>query len=64
MGSINSLGQVVQEILLINYLKNNFENSEIRDFVLTFWNFIRENLPKKITSFWNLKYKYLENHLW
>ena len=40
MGSINSSGQAVQEILLNNYLKSNFENSEIRDFVPTFWNFI------------------------
>ena len=30
MGSINSLGQAVQGILLNNYLKSNFENSEIR----------------------------------
>ena len=29
MGSINSFGQAVQEILLNNYLKSNFENSEI-----------------------------------
>ena len=41
MGSINSFGQVVQEILLNNYFKSNFENSEIRDFVPTFWNFTR-----------------------
>ena len=41
MGSTNSFGQVIQEILLNNYLKSNFENSEIRDFVPTFWNFIR-----------------------
>ena len=41
MGSINSFGQVVQEILLNNYLKGNFEKSDIRDSVLTFWNFIR-----------------------
>ena len=41
MGSINCFGQVVQEILLNNYLKSNFENSEIRDFVPTFLNFIR-----------------------
>ena len=34
MGSINSLAQTVQEILLNNYLAiNNFENSEIRNFV-------------------------------
>ena len=26
MGSINSFGQTVQEILLNNYLKSNFEN--------------------------------------
>ena len=42
MGSINSFSQAVQEILLNNYLKSNFENSEIGDFVPTFWNFIRE----------------------
>ena len=36
MGSINSFGQVIQEILLNNYVKNNFENSKIRDFVPTF----------------------------
>ena len=42
MGSINSFGQAAQEILLNNYLKSNFENSEIIDFVQTFWNFIRE----------------------
>ena len=41
MGSINSFGEAVQEILLSNYLKSNFEISEIRDFVPTFWNFIR-----------------------
>ena len=41
MGSINSCGQAVQEILLNNYLKINFENSEIRDFVPTFWDFIK-----------------------
>ena len=41
MGSINSFSQAIQEILLNNYLKSNFENSEIRDFVPTFWNFVR-----------------------
>ena len=41
MGCINSYGQAVQEIFLNNYLKSNFENLEIRDFVPTFWNFIR-----------------------
>ena len=41
MGSINSFGQAVQETLLNNYLKSNFEYSEIRYFVPTFWNFIR-----------------------
>ena len=40
MGSMNYFGQVVQEILQNNYLKTNFENSKIRDFVPTFWNFI------------------------
>ena len=37
MGSMNHFGQVVQEILQNNYLKTNFENSEITDFVPTFW---------------------------
>ena len=41
MGSINSFNEAVQEILLNNYLKSNFENSEITDFVPIFWNFIR-----------------------
>ena len=41
MGSINFFGPVVQKILLNNYLKSNFEVSEIKDFVSTFWNFIR-----------------------
>ena len=42
MSSINSSGQAVQETLLNNYLKNNFEISEMRDFVPTLWNFISE----------------------
>ena len=41
MDRINSFGQAVQEILLNNYLKNNFENSEITSFLPTDWNFIR-----------------------
>ena len=36
MGSMNYIGQVVQEILQNNYLKTNFENLEIRDFVPLF----------------------------
>ena len=51
MGSINSFGQVVQEILVNNYLKSNFENSEIRYFVPISGISKGENLPKKITSF-------------
>ena len=31
MGSMNYFGSVVQEVLQDNYLKTNFENSEIRD---------------------------------
>ena len=30
MGSITSFSQVFQEIMLKDYLKNNFENLEIR----------------------------------
>ena len=41
MGPMNYLGQVVQEILQNNYLKTNFENSEIRDFVPHFLKFHR-----------------------
>ena len=47
MGFINSFGQVDQEIFLNNYLKSNFENSEIRDFVPTFWNFIKGKIFQK-----------------
>ena len=36
MGSMNYFSQVIREILQNNYLKNNFENSEFRDFVHTF----------------------------
>ena len=50
MGSINSLGQAVQEILLNNYLKSSFQNSEIRDFVPTFWNFIILISDTKLSS--------------
>ena len=39
MGSMNCFGQVVQEILQNNYLKTNFENLKISDFVPIFWNF-------------------------
>ena len=35
MGPINYFDQVVQEILQNSYLKNNFENSKISDFVST-----------------------------
>ena len=41
MGTINSFSQAIQEILLNNYLRNNFENSDFIDFVPTFWNFTR-----------------------
>ena len=39
MGSSSSFGQAVQEILLNNYLRTNFEISRIRNFVPTFRNF-------------------------
>ena len=51
MGSMNCFGQVVQEILQNNYLKPNFENSEIKDFVPTFWNFIRGKFSLKNALF-------------
>ena len=62
MGSINSFGQAVQEILLNNYLKSNFENSEIRDFVPTFCNFIRGKSSWKNHLFFELYDK--KNRLW
>ena len=51
MGSMNYFGQVVQEILQNKYLKTNFENSEIGDFVPTFWNFIRGKFFQKNALF-------------
>ena len=51
MGSMSSFSQAVQEMLLNNYLKSNFENSEIRYFVPISGISKGENLPKKITSF-------------
>ena len=64
MGSINYFGKLVQEILQNNYLKTNFENSNIRDFVSTFWNFIGRwgVFLKKIPCFLNFKCTYLENY--
>ena len=55
MGSMNYFGQVVQEILQNNYLKSNFENSKIRDFAPTFWNFIGAKFSKKTPCFLNFK---------
>ena len=51
MGSMNYFGQVVREILQNKYLKTNFENSEIGDFVPTFWNFIRGKFFQKNALF-------------
>ena len=51
MGSMNYFGQVVQEILQNNYLKTNFKNSKIRDFVPTFWNFIGAKFSLKNALF-------------
>ena len=51
MGSINYFSQVVQEILQKNYLKTNFENSKVRDFVPTFWNFIGAKFSLKNALF-------------
>ena len=52
MGSMNYFSQVIREILQNNYLKNNFENSEFRDFVNTFWNFIRAKFSLKNALFY------------
>ena len=54
MGSMIDFGQRVQEILQNNYFKTNFENSEIRDFVPSFWNFIRKKISLKNTLFFKL----------
>ena len=54
MGSMNYFGQVFQEILENKYLKHNFENSEIKDFAPTFWNFIRGKFYYKNALFFEL----------
>ena len=53
MGSIKSFGEVVQEILLNNNLEAILKTWKL-DFVPTFWNFIRENISKKLPVFQNL----------
>ena len=50
MGSIESSGEVVQEILLNNFLKGNFENY----FAPTFWNFIMGKFSYKNRLFFEL----------
>ena len=54
LGSVNYFDQVGRTILQNRYIKTNFENTEIRDFVSTFWNFIMETFWD-ITYFLNLK---------
>ena len=54
MGFINSFRQAVPEILLNNYLKSNFENSEIKAFVPTLWNFLRGKSSWKNHLFFEL----------
>ena len=49
MGSMSYFDQVVQEILQNKYFKTNSENSEIRNFFYSFWNwwggiFLKNNL--------------------
>ena len=44
-------GQPIQEILQNNHWKTNSENSEIWDFVPTFWNFVRGKFSLKNTLF-------------
>ena len=46
---------------LNNYSKSNFENSEIRDSVPTFWNFIREKFSKKSPLFQTFNANILRN---
>ena len=46
---------------LNNYSKSNFENSEIRDSVPTFWNFIREKFSKKAPLFQTFNANILRN---
>ena len=55
MSWIKSFDPTIQEILLNNYLKVDFENSEIRHFATSFLNFIRGK------SFSNFTCKYFEN---
>ena len=63
MGSIRSFHQVVEEILLNNYMKTNFENSEIRDFVPIFVEFPKREVLLKKSPFSSFKCKYLGNCL-
>ena len=58
--------QPVQEILQNNYLKTNFENSEIREIEILrncphFLKFHKGNFTKKIPCFFIFKRTYLEN---
>lgn len=43
MGSMNNFGQMGQDILHNKYLKTNFENLKIRDFLLTILKFPKRN---------------------
>ena len=57
MGSINSFGQTVQEILLNNYLKSNFENflefhkEKIFLKTILYANILRTTSDRKINEF-------------
>ena len=54
MGSINSFDPVVEEILLNNYLKSNFENLKIRDFATHFLEFHEGQIFLKSHLFFEL----------
>ena len=52
---MNYFGQVVQEILQNNYLKTNFENSELKRFCPHFLKFHRDEIfQKQCPVFWTL----------
>lgn len=60
MISMNYFGQVVYEMEKTIYLKGNFENLEMKDFLATFWYFIKneENLTQNILCYLSFMYTY------
>ena len=55
MGSMNNFGQMGQDILHNKYLKTNFENLKIRDFLPTILKFRKSNFFLKIGVLFELQ---------